>query len=63
MEQRRTRRNRLDGAVIPKTYSVPRDLADAVIATARDEGHNNQSTIVIKALVDYLNRRHDVRAA
>lgn len=46
-----------------KTYSIPENLIEAVQEEARKEGHNNGSRIVVAAIIDWLNRRRDVRAA
>lgn len=63
MEQPRSRRNRLDGPTVTKSFSLPRPIATAIEELAREEEHKNQSTIVLRALVEFLNRYRDPRAA
>jgi metal-responsive CopG/Arc/MetJ family transcriptional regulator len=67
MEQspiRRKYRPMEDGArAIKKSFSLPTNLFVGVEEEARKEGHNNNSRIVVAALIDYLNRRNDVRVA
>lgn len=57
------RSNREDDRAISRNVSFPGSLIALVNEQARKEGHNNFSTVVIKALVAYLNRENDVRAA
>jgi hypothetical protein len=48
---------------VRRSVSLVRSLALATAEQARKEGHYNFSFIVAKALIAYLNRENDVRAA
>lgn len=62
----RTRRNALEESTRPsitKSFNLPTPIATAIEDEAKRQGHNNQSTIALKAFTDYLNRRNDPRVA
>lgn len=48
---------------VSKTFSIPEDLLDEVLAEAKKVGHNNGSRVVVAALREYFNRRYDIRVA
>lgn len=48
---------------VRRSLSLTPTLAQAIDEVAVQEGHRNFSAVVVKALVDFLNRRNDVRAA
>lgn len=59
------RRNQVPNGprAVKKSFSIRADLYDALTEAAREEGHNNISRIVTSALIAYLARRYDPRAA
>jgi predicted transcriptional regulator len=65
MSQRppRSRRNRLDGEMVTQSFKIPLPLKEAVEAIAREEFRNNKSAVIEQALIEFFNRRKDVRAA
>lgn len=48
---------------VRKSVSMTEGLAEATAEQARREGHNNFSAVIVRALIEYLNRQNDVRAA
>jgi metal-responsive CopG/Arc/MetJ family transcriptional regulator len=48
---------------IRRSLSLPPTIARAVDEIAAQEGHRNFSAIVLRALIDFLNRHNDARAA
>lgn len=59
----RTRRNRLDGQSVPISLRLEQRIADAAREVARAEYRNNLSAVIEQAVIEFLNRRNDVRAA
>lgn len=50
--------------MVTRSFTLPRQLAEAIDRVARDpEYRNNKSAVIERALIDFLNRRDDVRAA
>jgi predicted transcriptional regulator len=60
---KRVRRNRMDGQTVTKSFRLSIDLARAVDQLAATEFGNNKSAVLEQALIDFFNRRLDVRAA
>jgi metal-responsive CopG/Arc/MetJ family transcriptional regulator len=59
----RSRRNRMDGITVPLSLRLAKDLAQAVEEVARSEYRNNRSAVIEQAVIEFLNRRRDPRAA
>lgn len=52
-----------DGATRSRTISLPATLYEAINDEAERQGHNNVSWVIQLAVIDYLNRMNDPRAA
>lgn len=59
----RTRSNRMDGETVARTYRIKTALDLALAEVAREDFRNNKSMALEQALIEFLNRRRDVRAA
>lgn len=59
----RSRTNRMDGDVVARTYRIKTALDIALAEVAREEFRNNKTMALEQALIEFLNRRRDVRAA
>jgi hypothetical protein len=59
----RTRKHRIDGEIVKRTYTIRAEIDAALAEEARRDFRNNKSLALETALIEWLNRRNDVRAA
>lgn len=59
----RIRKNRMNGDIIKRTYTIRAEIDQALAEEARQDFRNNKSLALEQALIEWLNRRRDPRAA
>ncbi len=59
----RSRKNRMDGETIPRTFRLRPELDRALSEEAAKDFRNNKTMALEQALIEWLNRRRHVRAA
>jgi hypothetical protein len=59
----RIRKNRMDGETVKRTFGLRRHLDEALAEAARRDFRNNKTAALEAALIEWLNRRNDPRAA
>ena len=59
----RSRQNLMDGDRVPRTYRIKVTLLEELAEVAREDFRNNQTMALEQALIEFLSRRKDVRAA